>query len=199
MRPELRRAAIIDAALPLLRRHGADVTTKQIAEAAGVAEGTVFRAFADKESLIVAAVQQAFDPRETISLLRTVDLTRPLEERLTVAIDILIARLETVWELMTALRILGGPDQDPRFRAALPSQQVHDMLPEALMALIEPDRCQLRVDTSQAARILRLITFACTHPRITESNPLQPDEIVDLLLNGLRVHRPDGCAHAQPP
>ncbi len=199
MRPELRRAAIIDAALPLLRQHGSDVTTKQIADAAGVAEGTVFRAFADKESLILAVVQQAFDPGETIALLRTVDLTLPLKERLTVAINILTARLETVWELMMSLRMSGAPGQDPRFRAALPSKQVHDMLPEALMALIEPDRFQLRVDTFQAARILRLITFACTHPRITESNPLKPDEIVDLLLDGLRVRRPDGHAHAQAP
>ena len=31
---------IIDAVIPLLLKHGADVTSKQIAEAAGIAEGT---------------------------------------------------------------------------------------------------------------------------------------------------------------
>ena len=46
---------IIDAVIPLILEHGVGITSRQIAEAAGVAEGTVFRAFGDKESLIAAA------------------------------------------------------------------------------------------------------------------------------------------------
>ena len=41
---------IVDAALPLLLEHGEMVTTRQIADAAGIAEGTIFRAFADKDA-----------------------------------------------------------------------------------------------------------------------------------------------------
>src|SRR5690606_40981582 len=44
-----RRNAIAAATVPLLVEHGAAVTTRQIADAAGVAEGTLFRAFADKD------------------------------------------------------------------------------------------------------------------------------------------------------
>ena len=50
MSVEDRRAAIVEAALPLLIEHGANVTTSQIAAAAGIAEGTVFRAFGDKNA-----------------------------------------------------------------------------------------------------------------------------------------------------
>src|SRR5690606_24835873 len=42
--PEERREAILDAVLPLLRERGREVTSRELAEAAGVAEGTIFRA-----------------------------------------------------------------------------------------------------------------------------------------------------------
>jgi AcrR family transcriptional regulator len=194
--PEQRRATIIKAALPLLRVFGTDVTTKQIAEAAGVAEGTVFRAFTDKESLIQAAVAQVFDPSETTEALRRVDVTLPLRWRLITAIEIIRARLDTVWELMSALRMLSPPEHVGHARKTFPAQHGPDFIPEALMELIEPDREALRVDPMKAARILRLVTFGCTHPRITDSNPMTSEEVVDLILNGLLIH-PGGNEESQ--
>ena len=61
--PDERRAALVDATVPLLLEHGRAVTTRQIAEAAGIAEGTIFRVFATKEELVDAALDAAFDPQ----------------------------------------------------------------------------------------------------------------------------------------
>ncbi|HEX9549144.1 MAG TPA: helix-turn-helix domain-containing protein, partial [Acidimicrobiales bacterium] len=55
--PDERRSMIVAATLPLLLAHGERVTSRQIAEAAGIAEGTIFRAFADKDELIATVLE----------------------------------------------------------------------------------------------------------------------------------------------
>lgn len=188
--PQQRRDGIVDAALPLLRLHGDRVTTKQIAEAAGIAEGTLFRVFADKESVILAVVAKVFDTAPTVAELQSIDMGLPLRERLRQAVETITDRLQNVWDLMSALRMVGPPGHNPRFRSALPSEQRSDLTPRALIDLIAPDATDLRVDVEHFTRVLRLVTFAGTHPRISDENPLKPDEIVDLLLEGLRAHAP---------
>ena len=82
MAPEDRRAALIAATIPLLHEHGLDVSTRQIADAAGVAEGTIFGVFKDKSSLVVAALVQALDPQPTLDALAAIDRGLDLRERL---------------------------------------------------------------------------------------------------------------------
>src|SRR5947207_2374501 len=69
--PAARRAAIVEATLPLLRAHGLSITTRQIAEAAGVAEGTIFGVFPDKDALLQAVMEAAFDPEPVRAQLGT--------------------------------------------------------------------------------------------------------------------------------
>ena len=59
--PEDRRASLVEVTIPLLREHGAALTTSQVAEAAGIAEGTVFRAFGTKDELVQACAAAVFD------------------------------------------------------------------------------------------------------------------------------------------
>jgi AcrR family transcriptional regulator len=178
-----RRTAIVEATLPLLLTHGAGVTTRQIAEAAGVAEGTIFRAFTDKDELIRAVADRVFDPTPTQVAVQAIDLDLPLEERLATAVEILQRRVTVIWQFMTAAGLTKPPERDHAARGAdAPEMQ-------ALARIFEPDRDRLRRSPDQSAQVLRSLTFACSHPAFTTEQPLPPEEIVSLLLDGIRDGR----------
>lgn len=187
--PDARRASIISAALPLIRLHGTAVTTAQIAMAAGIAEGTLFRVFPDKDTLISAAIQTAFDPAPTERELAAVDPDLGLRHRLIAAVEILRRRVEAIWQLMAILGMTAPPVQ-----TALASRPVpgYDGTMRLLTAMFEPHRSDLRCEPEQAARLLRMMTFAGSHPKINDGQPLTAAEIVAVLLDGIRVrHEPD--------
>jgi AcrR family transcriptional regulator len=187
--PEARRASIISAALPLIRLHGTAVTTAQIAMAAGIAEGTLFRVFPDKDALITAAIQTAFDPAPTERELAAVAADLGLRHRLIAAVEILRRRVEAIWQLMAILGMTAPPVQ-----TALASRPVpgYDGTMRLLTEMFEPQRDELRCAPEQAARLLRMMTFAGAHPRINDGQPLTAGEIVAVLLDGIRVrHEPD--------
>jgi AcrR family transcriptional regulator len=178
-----RRAAIAEATLPLLLEHGASVTTRQIAEAAGIAEGTIFRVYPDKESVIVAAVQLAFDTAPVRDAVATIDLDLPLEDRLREAVEIIQERTTRIFSLMSVLASITSQ------RPALPQKKPGEL--DGLAALFEPDADRLRCDPHRAAQVLRAVTFGGTHPMFIVDVPLKPDEIVDLALGGLLADHPD--------
>jgi len=179
--PEERRRAIIAATLPLLIEHGASITTRQIAEAAGIAEGTIFRVFPDKESLIDAALESAFDSAELQSQLNAIDRSLDLDARLVVAIGHVQARIARIFQLMSSVQ----PSSNGKHPGKKPPSH-EDMA--ALVALIEPDRAQLRLDPPAVAQVLRGLTFAGTHPMLALDGPMSPAEIVSLALDGVRAH-----------
>lgn len=181
--PSARRAALIAATLPLIRKHGLDITTRQIAEAAGVAEGTIFRVFPDKDSLVRTAIDAAFDPAPVVGALERIDRTLPLEERLVEIVRIVGAWLATVIEIMMALRGNWPTGKRPPHRGPRSSE----VITAAIARLIEPDRARLRVSPAEAARLLNLLLFSGSHPGITNGHPLTPAEIVEVILDGVRV------------
>jgi AcrR family transcriptional regulator len=178
-----RRAALIAATGPLLERFGREVSTRQIAEAAGVAEGTIFRAFATKEALIDAVIEDAYNIRHTCEELAQVDLGLSLEERLIAAVAVLQGRLRRVFALFRALQLhKQTPDRDS-IRAK--QQADNALLNNAIAALIEPDQDRLRLSSLEAASVLRAITFSMSHQVLGEQRLAEPHQIVDLVLYGI--------------
>jgi AcrR family transcriptional regulator len=178
-----RRAALIAATEPLLERFGREVSTRQIAEAAGIAEGTIFRAFATKEALIDAVIEDAFDIQRTCDELAHVDLALSLEKRLVAAVAILQERLRRVLALFGSLRLRKEAHDYDSFRAK--QQADNELLNNAIAPLIKPDQDQLRLAAIEAASALRAITFSMTHPILGDQRLAEPQQIVDLVLHGI--------------
>ena len=168
-----RRAAIIAAVRPLLIEYGESVTSKQIACAAGIAEGTIFRVFADKDELIEAALDAALDPRPLEAALQSVDATLAFEQQLIEATAIIQRRVVDVWMLVSNL----GPKRHHQSR-----RPVVDSV--ELAAIFERHSDQLTLEPAAAAHMLRAVTMALTHPMLA-GHPSGPAEIVDVLLHGI--------------
>ncbi|MEY2401271.1 MAG: hypothetical protein QOJ08_1382 [Ilumatobacteraceae bacterium] len=180
--PAERRAAIIAATLPLLLAHGPAVTTRQIAEAAGIAEGTIFRVFPDIESLFQATVDAAYDPAQVAMDLSGIAGNISFERRLEEGVRILQSRLTSIWQLMS---INGVPK--PAGWGTARTKKIDRPDVAALVALFEPYRARLRRTPAEAAQLLRGLTLAGTHPAlIADGRRMTPEEIVSLLLDGMR-------------
>jgi AcrR family transcriptional regulator len=181
---------LIRATLPLLMEHGLKVTTRQIAEAAGVAEGTIFRVFPDKDSLIRAAMAQVLDPEPTLAELRAVDMSLPLRVRTLRVTSILRIRLIRVFTLMLAFRSQGadGAQLDAHRQAA---KGANDLVLAEVVRILEPDADQLRWPVADVARVLRLLVFSGSHPLITDGNLLAAHEITEVILDGLLGREPN--------
>lgn len=168
-----RRSMIVAATLPLLLQYGERVTSRQIAEAAGIAEGTIFRAFADKDEVIAAVVESALDPEPLERALSSIDPSLPFDDALAATIDVLQQRVTDIWRLLSSI-----------------GTRVHDMTRRpmtdspALTQLLQRYRRKLSVPPIAAARLLRALTLSVTHPMLA-GEPMSVDEIRQLFLHGV--------------
>jgi AcrR family transcriptional regulator len=179
-----RRAALVQATLPLLREHGLAVSTRDIAAAAGVAEGTIFRVFATKDELLHEALHAAFAPGAVIERLRAVDRSGPLRTRLVDAVAVIQERFTEIFAILAAVGMV-QPPEDHRHRPPGPGEHDwRDDLIEELLDIIGEDRDQLVVPADHLVRLVRLLAFSGSHPQITDHRLLTAEEIVDALLLG---------------
>lgn len=183
MTPDDRRASIVDVAIPLILEHGADVTTRQIAEAARIAEGTVFRAFADKNELIDAAIARVMDPAETVRMLEQIDPAQSLEAKIQQIVTLLHGQVSGAVRFMSAL----GPRDHAR-------REKHDHdhrrpplseATDAVARLLAPDTARLRVPVAMAVDYVRILVFGTAIPFVAGDTPADPAQLADFILHGI--------------
>jgi AcrR family transcriptional regulator len=175
---EDRQASIIDAVIPLLIAHGPAVTSRQIAEAAGVAEGTIFRAFGDKDTLIDAALAKFLDPEPLRRGLRAIPAELPLEDKVYRIVVLMQNRFSEVFQVMAAI---GGP------RPHAPGER--HVFAEIIAEVFEPQLAELNCPPLRAAHVIRLVTFAASFPHLNEGMEFSTQELADIVLQGIAGKR----------
>jgi AcrR family transcriptional regulator len=170
-----RRAAIIEAVIPLLMEHGRSVTTRQIADAAGIAEGTIFRVFPDKDSLIDGAVAKYLDSTTMNDALRAIDPTLPLEVKITSLLSLLRNRMTGIFGIMNAVGMSGRP----------PGRQSTEEFFGIIHDVLEPDLHRMHVTPDRAALFLRLIAFGSAVPQFNQGQPMPIEELARFITYGI--------------
>jgi AcrR family transcriptional regulator len=186
MSPEDRRSAIVEVAVPLLQEHGAALTTKQVADAAGIAEGTLFRAFGTKDELVHACAASVFDTTELIARLRGIATDQPLDDRLTEAVSVMLAHVGRIIGLMSTLHAAGvTPPRPTEHGRPIRPKMTDPAVDAAFVDLIGQDADQLRLDPEDVVNILAHLTLASAHPMFP-ARAMTPAEIVSVVLDGTR-------------
>jgi AcrR family transcriptional regulator len=165
MPAEERRAAIIEATIPLLREHGMAVSTRQIAEAAGVAEGTLFGVFPDKPALIREAVLSAFDPQPVLDAIRATDPSVGVRAQLTQVLELLQHRMADNIGLMGIVRF-SAPSWDKEFFLRISEHR--QMMWRAIEEVLTPHRDLLRQEPRVVAQLALVLAAAGTRAMLGE-------------------------------
>lgn len=188
MAPDERRQAIIDATRPLLLEQGPDISTREIARAAGVAEGTIFRAFETKQDLIHATIEAAMSPDAALAELSGLPAGQDLAGRVSDILDVLRVEIRRTRSVFAHFTRPTAPLHPPAGTRSCPPINPHESkarIAEAAAAALDPYADQLAVPTLIAAQILSALAFA-TSLGLADDNPInQSSALADVLLHGI--------------
>ncbi len=185
--PDERRSSIVEAVLPLVIERGELPSSREVAAAAGIAEGTIYRAFDDKAALLHAVAERALTmpptPSGPLALeelpdlhARVAELARRMQQRMQIVHTVFMAVRR---QLLSEGRHGPGEDGPPAYVA-----EANEQLHRRLVAVLEIDRDRLRVEPETAATVLRSLVFGCAHPAMG-GEPLTPEQIADLVIHGV--------------
>lgn len=174
---EDRRAQIVEAVTPAVLEHGSTITSRQLAEAAGVAEGTLFKAFGDKESLLAALAEHHLAAEDFTVELESLSFDS-LEELVAVTGAALVARMRFIFRLVMALGPVGQ-------RVAAERHAEFEASKHRLAQRFEPFRDELRVPPLVAADLLRTLAWAASASWGEEEPTSSADDIIQVLLHGI--------------
>ena len=148
-------AALLDAAERLLVEVGyAKITTRRLAEEAGVNHGLVHYYFGSNENLLVRALER-FTGRLIARQRELYAADIPFVEKWRIAMQYLVAEDRTYEKVWLELQALGWNHPDLRDRLARVNAEWREVLTEAFD---EPHR-QLKIDIPLEALVSLVITF----------------------------------------
>jgi AcrR family transcriptional regulator len=168
----------------LVLERGFEVSTKEIAAAAGVAEGTIFRVFDTKDDLVMAAARSVFARSDHLDDLAAVDRGLPVEDRLVAVVRIWQGVLTRMMSVFIALRGTGDRQRlgDPR---ALIDLTIVARADAIIADLLAPDAHRLRRPVPDVIHIMGSLVMASVHPMGSLGPAMTPEQLVDLLLHGV--------------
>lgn len=194
MPPEQRRAAIVEASIPLLEQHGQALTTRMVAEAAGVAEGTIFRVFPSLDDLISATVSEALSAERLAQRLAAADLSGDIETQTRAAIELIENYLHSVHSMFVAAHGAAknhAPHAAQCARTELEARTVE--LDAWMTAHFSPYRDQITIPLGAFATLMR--TFAVGHASRFVSSSLSLDDLARIALHGA-LRKDTACSPA---
>lgn len=177
----------MDAAVPLLVQYGRDVTSKQLAEAAGVAEGTLYSVFQDKDELIHDSIHRHIEATSMVVAIRQIPASTDLAHVIRVIVELTQQRSQQIFALVA---ILGFHERTPENAKRRPPD--NEPVIQAIADVLVPHRAELSVTPRRAAQFIRYATFSMTHPLITNGDIVPADEISSLLLHGFSARTDAG-------
>jgi AcrR family transcriptional regulator len=194
-RGEATRARLIEATLAVVREVGyAHASTRAIAQAAGVAEGTIYRHFPDKASLFFAAILESNAPVvEAVAALPARAGTSTVEANLIDAAIRLTSLRDQIMPL--ELAIAGDPELAAQRRRAVAAADttLPPGPPEALAAYLAAEqrlgRVRADLDHREAAVIFLAVLFALGTMPVIGDEDLGPDRVasaVRLVVRGMQ-------------
>lgn len=181
---EERREELLAAARAVMLEQGRAVTTKQIAQRAGVSEGTVFNVFSSKDELVDATIRSAMFPPGYLADLAAVPAGAGLRETLYAIARIDQAYLLDRLSFMEAAHVFPhGQTHDGEHRSYNQERR------RIVRDLVEPFGAELAVDIATALTAFEVGVFGASHPGFTGEEVPAPERIVDLVLDGIAVRR----------
>jgi AcrR family transcriptional regulator len=192
MSPDDRRKAIVRALVPLLVERGGEVSTREIAQAAGIAEGTIFRVFPDKRSLMLAAAEEAVNPADGQAAFdEAMAGQTTLRGKVVVAGERVLDRMRMTMSVMFAVRghLMGAEElhrhDKKHFGPPEFVLKAQADLHKRLTGIFEEHRDELAVKPEVAAIALRSLIFGASRPELGMAPALNAEQIADLLLSGV--------------
>ena len=182
--PAERRASLIAATRQLILDHGPDVTTRQVAEAAKVAEGTLFRVFPTRRDLIAATIADHLSSERLADIFAATPTTTTVDETTEVCLSTAADYVTTFGRFIPRPHQAGDQDEI-RFRIMeLWEARVCDIA-NWIRDRLAPHEAELNIPVKDFAHLVITLAMGYAHGKSPDTS-LTPATLARLALDGAR-------------